>query len=460
MRSHSQAFTIKLRSDVPIQDVESILDGANDWVHVVHNDVESTRAKLSPTAVTGSLDVPIGRIRKLRLGEDYLGAFTVATNCCGGQRNRFGESSRSCADVTDRYPHPPYSPDHHHQAGQHATSIMSDSPYRSFREQSVHYFTRDNSGLPHASIESPANWRGPKMREHESAWRFELEPAELEELDRELSRLRGEDISLESITRSGLHLPRLSERCQGWQAALMNGCGFVVVSGLPVEAWSESRSAMAFWAIGHQLGLPGAQNPDNELLGHVTDYGEQRDSPNVRLYRTPSNINFHCDAADVVGLLCLQTALRGGQSRIASSVAIWNALYEEDEALAETLFERFALDLRGEHRPGQPGHAKLQPCSYGKDGVLRTFYHSEYFRSAERLEEIGSLPARHMRLLDRYDALAGSPEFHLDMWLKPGDMQFISNHTIVHARTAYEDDEDPARKRHLLRLWLSLDAAA
>jgi hypothetical protein len=240
----------------------------------------------------------------------------------------------------------------------------------------------------------------------------------------------------------------------------MHGRGFVLLSGLPVEAWGESRSALAFWAIGHQLGRPGAQNPDGELLGHVKDYGEHSDSPNVRLYRTPSNINFHCDAADVVGLLCLHTARSGGQSRIASSVSIWNALYEEDPVLAGTLFEGFALDLRGEHRSGQPGHVEIQPCCHGKDGVLRTFYHSEYFRSAQRLEEIGSLPASHLRLLDRYDALAGSPEFHLGMWLKPGDMQFISNHTIVHSRTKYEDHSDSARKRHLLRLWLSLDRVA
>ncbi|MEO1936449.1 MAG: aspartate-semialdehyde dehydrogenase [Myxococcales bacterium] len=84
MRCHSQAFTIKLRSDVPIRDVESILDAANSWVHVVHNDIESTRAKLSPAAVTGSLDIPIGRIRKLRLGDDYLGAFTVGDQLLWG----------------------------------------------------------------------------------------------------------------------------------------------------------------------------------------------------------------------------------------------------------------------------------------------------------------------------------------------------------------------------------------
>jgi aspartate-semialdehyde dehydrogenase len=84
MRCHSQAFTIKLKSDVPIQDVESILDTANDWVRVVRNDAKSTLAELSPAAVTGKLDVPIGRIRKLRLGDDFLGAFTVGDQLLWG----------------------------------------------------------------------------------------------------------------------------------------------------------------------------------------------------------------------------------------------------------------------------------------------------------------------------------------------------------------------------------------
>jgi aspartate-semialdehyde dehydrogenase len=84
MRCHSQAFTIKLRRDVPIDEIEEILDSANDWVRLVRNDAESTRAELSPAAVTGTHDIPIGRVRKLRLGEDFLGAFTVGDQLLWG----------------------------------------------------------------------------------------------------------------------------------------------------------------------------------------------------------------------------------------------------------------------------------------------------------------------------------------------------------------------------------------
>jgi hypothetical protein len=335
---------------------------------------------------------------------------------------------------------------------------MNDLAHRSFGEQARHYFARSHVKLPNAKIGSPAAWLGKDMRRQESAWHVRLDPAEIAAFDEGLSQLERDGVAIEDVDRACIPLPVLAPRIAEWRRELMQGRGFVVISGFPVEQWGEARSALAFWALGHHLGVPGAQNPDGELLGHVKDYGEQADAPNVRLYRTSGNIRFHCDAADVVGLLCLRTARKGGQSRIASSVAIWNEIFQSDPESANILFEPFAHDLRGEHRPGQPGHADLQPCCFGEDGVLRTFYHSEYFRSAARLPEVGPLPEDHQRLLDRYDALGASPDFHLDMWLEPGDMQFISNHTIVHARTEYQDDPDPARKRHLLRLWLSLDA--
>ena len=84
MRCHSQAFTVKLKSDVPLDEIEEALGSANDWVSVVPNDQPSTLTKLSPAAVTGTLDVPVGRVRKLRMGPDYLGCFSVGDQLLWG----------------------------------------------------------------------------------------------------------------------------------------------------------------------------------------------------------------------------------------------------------------------------------------------------------------------------------------------------------------------------------------
>lgn len=84
MRCHAQALTIKLKKDVPLADVESMLAAANDWVKVVPNDRDASLRDLTPTAVTGTLTVPVGRLRKLSMGPEYLNAFTVGDQLLWG----------------------------------------------------------------------------------------------------------------------------------------------------------------------------------------------------------------------------------------------------------------------------------------------------------------------------------------------------------------------------------------
>ena len=84
MRCHSQALTVKLKRDVPMDEIESILASANDWVKVVPNDRDVTLQELTPTAVTGTLSVPVGRLRKMNLGNEYLNAFTVGDQLLWG----------------------------------------------------------------------------------------------------------------------------------------------------------------------------------------------------------------------------------------------------------------------------------------------------------------------------------------------------------------------------------------
>jgi len=84
MRCHSQGLTIKLNKDVPLHEVTELIRGSNDWVRVVPNDRESTLAQLTPAAVSGTLTVPIGRLRKMILGPDYVAAFTVGDQLLWG----------------------------------------------------------------------------------------------------------------------------------------------------------------------------------------------------------------------------------------------------------------------------------------------------------------------------------------------------------------------------------------
>ena len=84
MRCHSQALTIKLRKDVPIDEIEQMLDEANEWSKVIPNDRDLTMVELTPARVTGTLSVPVGRLRKMNLGDKYLNAFTVGDQLLWG----------------------------------------------------------------------------------------------------------------------------------------------------------------------------------------------------------------------------------------------------------------------------------------------------------------------------------------------------------------------------------------
>jgi aspartate-semialdehyde dehydrogenase len=84
MRCHSQALTLKLKKDVPLADVEAMIQADNDWVKLVPNTKEDSIRDLTPAAVTGSLAIPVGRLRKLAIGPDYVGAFTVGDQLLWG----------------------------------------------------------------------------------------------------------------------------------------------------------------------------------------------------------------------------------------------------------------------------------------------------------------------------------------------------------------------------------------
>ena len=84
MRCHAQALTLKLNKDLPMADIESMIAEANDWVSVIPNERDASLAGLTPTAVTGKLDIPVGRLHKMRMGPEYLSAFTVGDQLLWG----------------------------------------------------------------------------------------------------------------------------------------------------------------------------------------------------------------------------------------------------------------------------------------------------------------------------------------------------------------------------------------
>lgn len=333
-------------------------------------------------------------------------------------------------------------------------TAVEEKAYLSFIEQTLHYFGRPHEEPAQAPIDSPAAWRGQDMPPLE-ALAYVLSPEQVADIQTAVTQAQALGRPTKSLTAADFPLPSLSAEIAQWREQLSNGLGFQVVRGVPVAQWSKEQAELFFWCFGLHVGRPGEQNPEGHLLGHVTDTGADQSGEVVRLYKTAANIDYHCDAADVVGLLCLNKARSGGQSRIVSSVAVFNELLARRPDLAARLFEPVGLDIRDKEVNEAGSHLPIEPCRYA-GGVLRTFYHADYFRSVVRHDDVPPLTPLEQELFDTYEAIANEPGMYLDMDLQPGDIQLLSNHTNLHARTDYEDWDDPAKKRHLLRLWLSL----
>jgi aspartate-semialdehyde dehydrogenase len=101
MRCHSQALTIKLTQDIPLDEIIAVIAGANEWVNVVPNTQEETLKHLSPAAVTGTLTVPVGRLRKLNIGPEYLTLFTVGDQLLWGAAEPIRRILRIILDCLD-----------------------------------------------------------------------------------------------------------------------------------------------------------------------------------------------------------------------------------------------------------------------------------------------------------------------------------------------------------------------
>ena len=306
---------------------------------------------------------------------------------------------------------------------------------------------------PSGPIEGLSAWYGANMRESDD-WVYRLTPDDVAEVEAAVACIRRRGLDIASVAREGFELPGLGPVLAEIQEDVVTGRGFALIRNLPVERYSIEQAALAFWGIGSYFGAAVSQNAKGHLLGHVKDIGLDPENPHHRIYATSARHLFHTDSCDIVGLLCLRPAMRGGLSSVASSVTIHNEMLQRRPDLAELLFEPFCVDRKGEIPEGKLPYYRLPIFNYHA-GNLSTIYARDFIEGAQRFEDVPRLTAAQTEAMDMLDALAGEDGIRLDMELAAGDMQFLHNHQTLHARTEYEDYPEPERKRHLLRLWLS-----
>lgn len=301
-------------------------------------------------------------------------------------------------------------------------------------------------------VDGPSVWYGPELAKT-ADWIYQLNARDLDEVASALLQVEASNTAIIDIRADDFPLPTLGPRLLAMREELLDGRGFYLIRGLPVQSYTPWQAAAVFWGLGRWMGVPRSQNGKGHLLGHVRDLGYDVTDPNVRIYQTTSRQTYHTDSVDIVALFCLQTAKSGGLSSLVSSMTIHNEMLRRRPDLLELLYQPFATDRRGEVPPGQKPWFEI-PVFNPYQGRLSAIYARQYINSAQRFANVPRLTAQQIAALDMFDELANDPALRLDMELRRGDIQFVCNHGILHDRTAFEDWPEPERKRHLLRLWL------
>ncbi|GAA3484966.1 TauD/TfdA family dioxygenase [Streptomyces yanii] len=304
------------------------------------------------------------------------------------------------------------------------------------------------------SYTGPAAWQGPDLAGSDE-WVLRLAPAQIDELEAALRAVRERGVPLLKVSAGDFPLPTLAGELERIADVLENGRGFVLVKRIPVERYSQARASTIFWGLCQHLGVPVSQNAAGHMLGHVRDTGHSIAAPATRGYQTREMLPFHTDGSDVLGLLYLRAARSGGRISVVSSAAVYNALLARRPDLVEGLYRTHFLDRREEHAPGERPYYAV-PLASWSGGKLSMRYNRCYLESAQRFPDVSRLERADMDLFDLIDELAVSPELRLDVDFEVGDLLLLNNHAVLHSRTEYEDFDEPEQKRHVLRLWLTL----
>lgn len=246
----------------------------------------------------------------------------------------------------------------------------------------------------------------------------------------------------------------LSDSASTWLDMLVEGPGFVLVRGFPVHTLALEHIEPAYLALGRLIGSLEGQDRQGSLTTHIRDERLPA-GPGVRRYQTSQNQDFHSDASDVVGLLCLRPAKSGGLSRIISAHAVYNEMLRRDRDLTSLLLEPFPWSRHTERRPGESPYFELAPIAF-VHGMPRISIIPWFIRQSQAHPAAPRLNPDQLAALDLMEEVMALPDLQVVMDFQPGDLQLLNNTTVLHARDAYEDHSDPALRRHLVRLWLTV----
>jgi hypothetical protein len=289
-------------------------------------------------------------------------------------------------------------------------------------------------------------------------WRVALDTACHDEIRHVADELRRYPLPTIVLAHQDFAMPACRRAMTEARAMLISGVRFAVVDRLPVEELSAGEATAIYWLLSQMIARPVAQKLDGTLIYDVLDTGaEALPGSGVRPDKTNIEIRFHCDNAynasppDYIGLLCLRRAASGGHSRVISFHTAYNEILRRAPERLARLYEPFWFDRQREF------HAHESPVFaaplFEDGGALKARFSLHQITSGYALRGEPVDPAGRAALdtmLEIFDDEALSVDFDLE----EGQVQFVDNRALGHSRTAFVDDPDRAKRRHLVRLWL------
>ena len=294
-------------------------------------------------------------------------------------------------------------------------------------------------------------------------WTIPVPPDACAELEAVAQKLRRDPLPLLRLSPGLFALDECRRMMERVKRELDDGTGFVLLDGLPLDALSADEARGVYWVLGRLLSSPVATKWDGTMLYGVTDTGAAH-GYGVRGAATNVELVFHNDNAygvavpDYVSLMCLRPARAGGVTRLCSLYTVHDTLLDGDPDLLARLYEPFYFDRQAEHAPGAPRVSRAPV--FGFDGtrllarIARSLVYNGYALLGETLDRDGA------RSIDTVDEIMHEDGNFVTFSMRRGQVQFLNNRFIAHHRSRFEDDPDPTRKRHLVRMWYRDTGAA
>jgi hypothetical protein len=310
-----------------------------------------------------------------------------------------------------------------------------------------------NTAVAPSPVLAPWVWSAEELTARED-WVIEVESDGLADIATALAGVKKRGLPIREIKAHDFPLPSMAGDLLKVKQLLALGPGVCLLRGLPVDRYGREDIELILWGIGTHVGEAIVQSYRGDVIGEVMDKSHEGDTR--RAYRSPLALNLHIDSVDVVALLCLRRAKRGGMSLVTSSFAIHNAILEERPDLMPVLYRGFhcvhaEADSSGED-PITPH--RIPVFGPGGDQLICNFHARPMARSLGE-DGLGNDP-KSLEALEVFKEISERDDLVHRRMLEPGDLQFLNNRTVLHGRTEFEDYDSLDRKRLMLRLWLAM----